>query len=366
MKEKTKIRVLVVDDSLSLRRNIPHLIELDPAIKVVGTAANGFEAVIMAKELRPDVITLDVLMPVMDGIKALTRIMKEAPTRVLMVSSTTYKGAHKTIEAMSLGAVDCIAKQPGLGTANVGAFAKELIGKIKTAAAARIKGDEQAYIAREKFQKIIADLSHPQTVLPRQEQTRKIKRSNIELIGVAASTGGPAALQRVLETLPSPFPAALLIVQHISAGFSEALAERLNSVSPLEIRVCARKEIIQPGVALLAPAGQHLKVIRMGGRLFAFLDDEPADVIHRPSADVLFSSMAETCGANACAVILTGMGDDGAKGIKEIHDRGGFTLAQDEATSLIFGMPKAAIAQGGIDIVSPLERISREILQALG
>ncbi|MBF0475886.1 MAG: chemotaxis response regulator protein-glutamate methylesterase [Deltaproteobacteria bacterium] len=364
MSKQSQIRVLVVDDSAFLRRHIPLILEKDSTLKVVGIAANGQEALDMTKELRPDVITLDVIMPVMDGLAALARIMKEVPTPVLMVSSATRKGAQQTIEALSLGAVDYITKPSGPVSLDIGLIGKELIEKVKTVYAAKINNISKVNAASEKFRKITEEFSQGMPVNPMPDPIPIPRKRKIELIGVAASTGGPAALQVLLGGLPS-LPVGMVIVQHIVEGFSQALAQRLNGLSPMEVKVAASREPILPGVVLLAPAGQHLKVIRVGGNLYAFLDKEPSDTLHRPSADVLFSSMAEICGANCCAVIMTGMGEDGAKGIKKVRDRGGITMAQDEATSLIFGMPKSAIAQGGIDIVTPLDGISREILKTL-
>ena len=185
------------------------------------------------------------------------------------------------------------------------------------------------------------------------------------MVAVAASTGGPAALQVLLKDLPADLPVGLVIVQHMSEGFTEALAARLNTISPLQIRVSAGLEPIQPGLALLAPPGVHLIVRRIAGKIYAALTPEPSHTLHRPSADVLFSSVAKTCGPAACAVIMTGMGDDGARGMKEIRGQGGWTIAQDEASSTIFGMPKAAIAESGVDLIVPLERIAKEIVRAL-
>ncbi|MBF0496388.1 MAG: chemotaxis response regulator protein-glutamate methylesterase [Deltaproteobacteria bacterium] len=364
MSKQPQIRVLVVDDSAFLRRHIPLILEKDSALKVVGIAANGQEALKMTKELRPDVITLDVIMLVMDGLAALARIMKEVPTPVLMVSSATREGAQQTIEALALGAVDYITKPSGPVSLDIGLIGKDLIEKVKTVYTAKIKDISRVNAASEKFRRITQEFSQGLPVSSTPDPIPISKKGKIELIGLAASTGGPAALQILLGGLPS-LPIGMVIVQHITEGFSQALAERLNSLSPMEIKVAASREPILPGVVLLAPAGRHLKIIRVGGKLYAFLDKEPYDTLHRPSADVLFSSMAEVCGSSSCAVIMTGMGEDGAKGIKEVRDRGGITIAQDEATSLIFGMPKSAIDHGGIEIVTPLDGISKEILKAI-
>lgn len=354
-----EIRVLVVDDSPFLRRTLPLMLESEHDISVIGTAADGVEAVEMTKRLRPDVITLDVVMPVMDGITALRQIMLEAPTRVVMLSSMTYEGARQTIEALSLGAVDFIAKPSGAVSLDIANIRHLIIEKVRNAATASLGSlvDRPAAPCAEPSKRS-GQLEEKMPASPK----RKVRK---ELVAIAASTGGPAALQEVLRNLPSDLSAGLVIVQHISEGFTEALAERLDSISPLKIKLSGDCEEIRPGSVFIAPFGMHLEVKRMDGRLYTVLSGEPADSLHRPSADILFSSVAKVCGPAACAVIMTGMGADGALGIKEIRDQGGFTIAQNEATSIIFGMPQVAIKNGGIDLVVPLERIAGEIVRSL-
>lgn len=360
-----EIRVLVVDDSAFSRHTLTTILEMDKEIKIIGTASNGQEAIEMTKKLLPDVITLDILMPVMDGLTALKHIMREVPTPVIMVSSlTTHEGAQQTMEALSLGAIDYVSKSSGPISLDIAKIKGNLIEKVKIASAAKIKLAANVNVASEKFRKIISDLLRQKVIIPGTPTVQK-KKTTKELVAIAASTGGPAALQIVLGSLPATFPVGLVIVQHIAEGFSDALAERLNSISPLEIKVSADYELIRPGVGLLAPAGYHLTVKRIEGKIYSSISREPSNTLHRPSADVLFSSVAKTCGAHTCAVIMTGMGGDGAHGIKEIREKGGTTIAQDEYTSVIFGMPNEAIQQGGIDIVAPLENIPGEIIKAI-
>jgi two-component system, chemotaxis family, protein-glutamate methylesterase/glutaminase len=362
----SNIRVLVVDDSSLMRRSLSHILETAPEIKVIGTAANGQEAVELAKKLRPDVVTLDVIMPVMDGIQALRQIVKETNARVIMVSSETQEGSKQTIEALSLGAVDYVTKTSGQVSMDIGKISAELIGKVKTAYRSKTVLLDPVNAAGRKFRQIISDLSSRNSTVKHEKYAAKTEISvRKELVTIASSTGGPAALQVVLAGLPSDFPAGVVIVQHISEGFSRALANKLNEVAPLEVRLCREIDEIKPGLALLAPDGYHVTVRRMGNRALAVLSREPANTLHRPSANVLFSSVASVFGGRSCAVILTGMGDDGARGMKEIRERGGITIAQDEATSVIFGMPKAAIDIGAIQIVAPINEIASRIITSM-
>jgi two-component system chemotaxis response regulator CheB len=349
-----------------MRRSISHILETAPEIKVVGTASNGQEAVEMAKKLRPDVVTLDVIMPVMDGIAALKAIISETNARVIMVSSETYQGSRQTIEALSLGAIDYVAKTSGQVSLDISKVSAELISKVKTAYKSKTILLDPVNSAGKKFRQIISDLSLNNQAAQREKQADKTGTGlRKELVAIASSTGGPAALQVVLAGLPADIPAGLVIVQHIAEGFSRALADKLDDVSALKVRLCRDTDEIKRGLVLLAPAGLHVTVRKMGDRTFAVLSPEPSNTLHRPSADVLFSSVASTYGQRSCGVILTGMGDDGARGMKEIRDRGGVTIAQNESTSVIFGMPKAAIDMGAVQIVAPINEIPLKIIASL-
>ena len=362
----SNIRVLVVDDSSLMRRSISKILEAAPGIKVAGTASNGQEAVEMAVKLRPDVITMDVEMPVMDGLSALREIVRRTNARVIMVSSETYEGSKQTIEALSIGAVDYVSKTSGQVSLDIAKIASQLISKVKTAYNSKTVVFEPISSVGDKFRQIITEFSKRDKNLGldhvRNGNEVVVQR---EIVAIASSTGGPAALQVVLAGLPKDLPAGIIIAQHISQGFTQTLADKLNKVSSLDVRVCQGMEEITPGLALLAPSGRHVTVRRSGAKIMAVLTDEPSDSLYKPSADVLFSSVASSFGRNSCAVILTGMGEDGAKGIKEIKDRGGFTIAQNEATSVIFGMPKAAIESGAITTVAPLNEIPSKIIASL-
>ncbi len=360
------IRVLVVDDSALMRRSISRILEAAPEIRVVGTATNGKEAIELAKSLRPDVITMDVIMPEVDGLTALREIVRHTNSRVIMVSSETYEGSKQTIEALSVGAVDYVTKTSGQVSLDIGRISSQLIKKVRTAYNSKTIVFDPVNSAGAKFRQIISELStrsnrQSQPLVANGEQL--VVRRNI--VAIAASTGGPAALQVILAALPKDLPAGIVIVQHLTEGFSQTLATKLDSVSSLDVRLCQGLDEVRPGVALLAPAGSHVTVRKMGQKVMAVLADEPADVIYKPSADVLFSSVASSCGKNCCAVILTGMGDDGAKGLKEIKERGGVTIAQDEATSVIFGMPRAAMALGAIHYVAPVSEIASKIITCM-
>jgi two-component system chemotaxis response regulator CheB len=376
-----KIRVLVVDDSLFLRRNLPRILETDPEIEVVGTAENGAEGLQKVKDLRPDVVTLDLMMPVMDGLTALKHIMREAPTPVVIVSATSREGARVTLEALALGAVDFVTKPSGPVSLDIHTVRAELVEKIRTAYASKIKTAAGVDVTRDRFRTIVKELSHERPKLV----TAPLGEPGVvgggkRLIAIAASTGGPMALQHLLTRLPADLNAGLVIVLHIASGFSRPLADRLNDLSQITVREAKDRAPITPGVALISPAGMHLTVVRpsttlrrgsgqgSGHRtnagLVARLRSEPSNMLHRPSANVLFHSIANCCAAETCAVILTGMGDDGALGLRAIHEGGGYTVAQDEATSVVYGMPRKAVELGGVDISLPLDRIAAEIVRA--
>ena len=350
-----KTRVLVVDDSAFIRRTLPRLIADDPEIVVVGVAADGAEGVRMVKDLRPDVVTLDVLMPVMDGLTALKRIMTETPTPVLMVSSVTTEGAQATLEALSLGAIDFVTKPSGPVSLDIAVVQRELLRKIKLAAGVDV--------TRKRFSDLLKEMKTGGLSRPTAPATRAGPRDR-RLVAIGCSTGGPAALQLVLPNLPARMNAGALIVQHIAAGFTRPLAERLDGLSEITVREAEDDMPVTPGVALISPADVHMTVVRQGGIVRVRLGPEPAGTAHRPSVDVLFRSIATCCANEACGVILTGMGDDGALGMRDMHDNGAWTLAQDEASSVIYGMPRRAVELGGVSLSLGLTEIAAEIARA--
>lgn len=317
------IRVLIVDDSALVRQLLSELLSQDAQIDVVGTAQDPFVAREKIKELSPDVLTLDVEMPRMDGLKFLENLMRLRPMPVIMVSSLTQQGAATTLSALELGAVDFVAK-PTLGVAQgLESSAAELIEKVKIAA-----------ISRPRMRSDSPPVRTSEATQIRYETTDR-------LIAIGASTGGTEAVREVLSQMSADSP-AIVIAQHIPEAFSASFAERLNKASALAVCQASDGEQIRPGHAYVAPGDDHLEVARSGARWYCRLSKAEPVNRHRPSVDVLFRSVAANCGANACGVLLTGMGDDGARGLKQMREEGAFTVIQDEASSVVWGMPGAA------------------------
>jgi two-component system chemotaxis response regulator CheB len=358
-----KIRVLVIDDSLFVRRNLPRILESTPDIQVIDTAENGAEGLQKVKSLRPDVVVLDLLMPVMDGLTVLRYIMHEAPTPVVMLSSTTYQGARETLEALARGAVDFVTKPGGSISPDIQKIRDELAQKIRTAHTSKPKLATNTALTRDRFHAVLKELAPERKPAAAPPRTPSAVVSNKQLVAIAASTGGPVAIQRVLVDLPANLNAGIVVVLHIAPGFVRPLAERLNELTQITVRQAQDGEWVTPGVALIAPAGAHITIVRRSDRFMVRLSSEPSNTLHRPSADVLFESIAECCAPETCGVILTGMGDDGAAGLCAIRRGGGYTIAQDEATCVVYGMPRRAVELCGVDVSLPLDQIAAEIVQ---
>ncbi len=340
------IRVLVVDDSILMRSIVGDMLNVPGEIGVVGVAKNGLEAIAKTKELRPDVITMDVEMPKMDGITALRQIMKEQPTPVIMLSAVTKEGAWQTIMALSAGAVDFIPKPSGSVSLDIDRVTGTLVEKIRAVCNARGKLRAPPAVELPELQKGPSKAS--------------VRAKKIVVIG--SSTGGPGALEQVVPKLPENLKAGVLVVQHMPPGFTRSLAERLNRISPLEVREAQEGDTIVEGRVLLAPGDYHMIVRKGAGAGYIVgLSQEPPVHRVRPAVDVTMKSAARTYGASIVGVVLTGMGSDGAFGLKDIKDQGGRTIACDEKTSVIFGMPKAAIELGCVDRVAALDDIPGEI-----
>ncbi len=351
------IKVLVVDDSALMRRLITRFIEADGEFQVLDTAADGSEAIKKIASLRPDVVTLDVEMPVMDGLTTLGTIMKQRPTPVVMLSALTYEGARETMRALSLGAVDFVSKPTKPG--EMEAMVADLKFKLRAAAMASLRR-----AAPRKVVPVIRP-SAP-AVSPVYSQPRA--GGKVELVVIGSSTGGPAALQQLVPALPATLSAGIVIVQHIPVGFSGPMSEHLDRKSKLKVKHASQGDPVRPGTVLVAPAGYDLTFRGKPGSLTVNLDPGKGPVPpggFRPSVDVVMTSAAQTCGVACMGVLLTGMGRDGAKGMAEIRQRRGHTVAEAESTCVVYGMPKAAIEIGAAEKVLPLYEIAHEIVKMI-
>jgi two-component system, chemotaxis family, protein-glutamate methylesterase/glutaminase len=349
-----KIRVLVVDDSAVMRQLLSEILRADPDIEVVGTAPDPYVAREKIKLLNPDVLTLDVEMPRMDGLAFLRNLMRLRPMPVVMCSSLTQNGAAVALDALSLGAVDFIAKpvvdvERGIREAN-----QEIISKVKMAAQARVR------TLPAVPPMAVADRHDASVVLPKRSAPRHFATTD-KIIAIGASTGGTEAIKEVLAHLPADIP-GVVIAQHIPQAFCGPFAARMNANSALSVCVASDGQPILAGHAYIAPGDRHLLVVRDGARYQCRLSDGELVNRHRPSVDVLFRSVAQSAGRNSIGVMLTGMGRDGAEGMKEMREAGAATMAQDEATSVVWGMPGAAWQIGAAQSLHPLPQIAARIL----
>ena len=344
------IRVLIVDDSAFMRKLLSDLYSAEPDFMVVDTARNGLEAVDKVKRFKPDLVTMDVEMPIMDGIKALEVIMKDTPTPVVMISSLTKAGAEATLSALELGAVDFVAKSAGI-ISSIAGIGNEILAKSRIAVHAKV------------FQFIEKPVKVVSIVKPLVQPT--IGTSEEQLVAIGTSTGGPRALQEVITKLPGDLPCGVVIVQHMPPGFTKSLSERLNSLSPLTVKEAEHNDVVRPGLVLIAPGNYHMTVEREGNRKIVKLNQNPPIGGHRPAVDPMMESVAKIYGRRAIGVILTGMGHDGAQGIKAIKQQQGYTIAEDQSTAVVFGMPKSAIELGVVDKVAPISAVAAEIVKAI-
>jgi two-component system chemotaxis response regulator CheB len=350
-----KTRVLIIDDSASVRHAMTALLSADPEIEVIGAASDPFVAARRLQEEAPDVITLDVEMPRMDGITFLRKLMAQRPTPVVMCSSLTEEGSETLMQALEAGAVDVILK-PKIGVADhLAESAERIRDVVKAAAKARLGARRSPAMMVRK--KLTAD-----AVLP--PPTHRAMAKTTEMVAcLGASTGGTESLREVLQALPANAP-GVVIVQHMPAGFTASFAKRLDSLCAVAVKEAKDGDPVLRGHVLIAPGDRHILLEREGARYHVSVRDGPPVSRHRPSVDVLFRSAARSAGANAIGVIMTGMGDDGARGLGEMREAGALTIAQDEATSIVFGMPREAIQRGAAQKIVPLGDLAREILTA--
>lgn len=349
-----QVKVLVVDDSAFMRKLISDFLNEDPRFKVIGTARNGKDAIQKVKEWQPDVVTLDIEMPEMNGLEALQVIMHENPTRVVMLSTTTQQGAENTLLAISYGAVDFIAKPSGAISLDLDKIKEEIILKVLMASKANILG------LSLKKNKVLPAIEETKPVVEAAPQKNNFKK----LVCIGTSTGGPRALQQVLTNLPATINAPILIVQHMPAGFTKSLASRLDSLCEINVKEAENGDILENGTAYIAPGGYHLKLKQAGNNLTVYLDKSDPLNGHRPSVDAMYESISEIKNFSKIAVIMTGMGSDGTNGLRALKSSGNtIAIAESEETSIVFGMPKSAIATNLVDEVVNLEKIAPTILK---
>lgn len=349
-----RISVLVVDDSASVRQVMKAVLEADPAIEVMATAQDPHAAARYIRERVPDVITLDVEMPRMDGITFLRKLMSQHPVPVVMCSSLTEAGSETLLQALEAGAVDVICK-PRVGVADyLSDHCDEIRQAVKAAAKARPRP--------HRLRSLVPEARHSADAMLAAPVGKAMSRTTEMVVCIGASTGGTEALREVLEALPPDAP-GIVVVQHMPANFTRSFAKRLDQLCEIDVKEAEDGDTVRRGRALIAPGGLHTMIQRQGARYVVSVRDGPVVSRHKPSVDVLFRSAARYAGANAVGVIMTGMGDDGARGLAEMREAGARTIAQDEATSVVFGMPREAIVRGAAERIVPLDRIARDVLQ---
>lgn len=350
----SKIRVLIVDDSAVVRQTMSDILSSDPQIEVMSTAADPFLAAERIRHEIPDVITLDVEMPRMDGLTFLQKIMSQHPIPVVMCSSLTEQGSETCLKALEYGAVDIIQK-PRLGT-------KEFLEESRVRICDAVKAASHARLRRiSSFSRTVAPKLTADVIMEKPKSHAMIQTTE-KVVVVGASTGGTEALRVFLEALPADCP-GIVIVQHMPEGFTRAFSQRLDGLCRISVKEAANNDTVVRGRALIAPGNHHTLLKRSGARYYVEIKDGPLVSRHRPSVDVLFRSAARYAGKNAVGVIMTGMGDDGARGMLEMKEAGAVNVAQDEASCIVFGMPNEAIKLGGVDHVRPLEAIAREVIR---
>ncbi len=349
------IRVLIVDDSAFMRKSLSVILEEAKDIEIVGIAKNGKEAVELTKSLNPDVVTLDIEMPIMDGLTALQIIMKESPTSVIMVSSLTTEGAEATLKALELGAVDFIPKENSFVSVNIRDIKEDLFNKIRSVAnrtnirrtLSRITSQTKPDITQSQIK---SQSEHGSIV--------NLVKSKFEAVGLGISTGGPLSLQKVIPQLSPKLNIPIFIVQHMPPKFTNSLAQRLNSMSQVKVKEAENGEIVQGGTVYIAPGGFHMTFQKEGiGKVKIKISTEPSNTLHRPAVDNMLDSCVDVYGNKLLGVIMTGMGKDGYLGIEKLKKIGGFSIAQDEESCVVYGMPRAIVDGSLADIVAPLEKI---------
>ncbi len=353
------IKTLIVDDSATVRQTVGQILGKASGIDVIGAVQDPLFALKRMEKDWPDVIVLDVEMPRMDGLTFLKKIMNERPTPVVMCSTLTESGSTTSIRALSLGAIEVVAKPKMNLKDGLNDSAQILINAVRAASKANMK-----LIANHTGRSAVVKPQPKKTadvILPAANLSANVVTGN-RIIAIGTSTGGTQALEAVLTRLPRSVP-GIAVVQHMPEKFTRAFADRLNSICEINVKEAETNDVMRSGQALIAPGGRHLLIQRQGSRLVAYIKDGPPVSRHRPSVDVLFRSVATAVGKNALGVIMTGMGDDGALGLKEMHDQGAYTMAQNKETCVVFGMPSVAISKGAVDSVDSLDTIAQKIAE---
>ena len=354
------IRVLVVDDSGFFRRRIVEILDADDRLQVVGTATNGREAIQKVMELKPDVVTMDIEMPVMDGITAVKRIMKLQPTPILMFSSLSYEGAQATLDALEAGALDFLPKRFDEFSQDREEAKRMLRARVRQIGAQRLAVKPAVRPAATPVPGAAAG-----AVAAKRPLAAARKRGDFRLVAIGSSTGGPVALQQVLAQLPADFPLPVLLIQHMPATFTPAFAQRLNQQCPIRVKEAEDGELLEKGTAYLAPGGRQLGLVERGGQVRLRVYDGAPDLHYRPSVDLAFTSAAEVFPGKVLSVVMTGMGADGREGARALKQGGSTVWAQDEATCVIYGMPAAVVEANLADQVLPLGDIGRELAKSV-
>ncbi|MCK5219232.1 chemotaxis response regulator protein-glutamate methylesterase [bacterium] len=349
METRKILKVLVADDSAFMRKTISAILNKADDMEVVATARDGLDALQKITDYKPDVITLDIEMPRLAGLETLGYIMSECPTPVVILSAYTESGGETTMKALEYGAVDFISKPSGPISLDMDEVADSLVTKVRMAS--QVEVSRLKFLEFEKFKKSIPEF--------------KALTAGQQIVVIASSTGGPRALYEVIPGLPADFPAAVLVVQHMSPGFTHLLAERLDQISELRVKEAEEGDVILAGQVYLAPSRYHMIAVNESGRKIIRLHRGPARHNVRPSADVTMESVAELYGCNTLAVVLTGMGRDGAQGAVRVKEKGGQSIAQNEATSVVFGMPRAVQEAGAADGIYPINEIRKQIIRRM-
>ncbi len=356
-----KIKAVVIDDSAFMRKSLSIMLESSDEIEIIGSAKDGLEGYNLVKTLRPDIVTLDIEMPVMDGLTALKKIMTDCPTSVLMVSSLTTEGAESTLKALELGAVDFIPKELSYVNVNIIKIKEELVRKIK-----EIVKQNSVKRRLERLKKLSAAGTAAVPAKPKIYGTASLPRVGYKAVAIGISTGGPFSLQKFVPLFAKNNNVPFFIVQHMPPKFTKSLAERLNSLSELEVKEAEDGETVRNGVVYIAPGGFHMGLRKnYSGTVQIAITEEPSGTLHRPSVDHMMGSVVKVYGKYTLGIIMTGMGRDGCEAIKYLKALGGYCLAQDEDSCVVYGMPKAVVDAGYADVVAPLERMADIVNNAI-